>query len=38
SNVNQPVNISALANGVYVVKVKTSEGTYSKRIIKNNKG
>ncbi len=38
SNVNQPVNISALTNGVYVVKVKTSEGTYSKRIIKNNKG
>ncbi|RFN57805.1 T9SS type A sorting domain-containing protein [Marixanthomonas ophiurae] len=36
SETNQEINISDLANGLYIVKVKTSEGTLSKRIIKAN--
>lgn len=36
NNVNEAINISELARGMYVVKVKTSEGTLSKRIIKAN--
>ncbi|WP_310992195.1 VPS10 domain-containing protein [Aequorivita marina] len=36
NNVNEAINISDLVSGMYVVKVKTSKGTLTKRIIKTH--
>jgi len=36
AKVNEEINISDLANGLYIVKVKTAKGTLSKRLLKAN--